>query len=208
MHSTILLLGFSMLTTTVAANQVVTMYLPDNDDTQPLAGRVIGSQSDTTTYVLTCADSVTTTCDLPNAATVIQAPSTLSVIADLSGQTGVAACTHDDEIATCSIGVDGEWYETNTESVTSYEVTITATGRASSPSTPASSSAPPTSTAVTSSATSSTTQADSTQSASSTTNGGEPQETDDGENGAVPRMSAVGLGDALMAVAAAAVALL
>ncbi|KAL3495029.1 hypothetical protein BJX62DRAFT_233681 [Aspergillus germanicus] len=208
MHSNTLFLGLSFLTSALAADRVVTMYLPDNDDSQALAGRVIGSQSDTTTYAITCADSVTTTCDLPYAVTVIQAPSTVSVVADLSGQTAVNVCTHDDEIATCSVGVDGEWHETDTESVTSYEVTITATGTASSPSTPASGSATPTSTTLTSTASSSTTETNSTPSASNTTTGADAQQTDDGDNGAVTAMSGVGLGAALMAVAAGAIALL
>ncbi|KAL3443958.1 hypothetical protein BJX65DRAFT_284420 [Aspergillus insuetus] len=208
MHSNTLFLGLSFLTSALAADQVVTMYLPDNDDSQALAGRVIGSQSDTTTYALTCADSVTTTCDLPEAVTIIQAPSTVTVLADLSGQTAVNVCTHDGEIATCSVGVDGEWYETDTESVTSYEVTITATRTASPPSTPASGSATPTSTTLTSTASSSTTDADSTQSSTNTTTGANAQQTDDDDNGAVTAMSGVGLGAALMAVAAAVGSLL
>ncbi|KAL2849397.1 hypothetical protein BJX68DRAFT_237999 [Aspergillus pseudodeflectus] len=208
MHSNTLLLGFGILTGAIAADQVVTMYLPDNDDSQALAGRILGSQSDTTTYLIACADSVTTTCDLPAAATVIQAPSTVSLIADVSGEAVVVACTHDDEIATCSMGAGEVWYVTDTESVTSYGVTITATGTPSSASTPASSSATRTSTTLGSSASSPTTQADSSQSSTNTTTGADAQETDDEGNGAVTRLSGVGLGAALMAVGAAAVALL
>ncbi|CEN60502.1 hypothetical protein ASPCAL02938 [Aspergillus calidoustus] len=204
MYSNMLLLGFSILTGALAADQVVTMYLPDNDDAQALAGRVLGSQSDTTTYLIACADSVTTTCDLPAAATVIQAPSTVSLIADVSGEPVVVACTHDDEIATCSMGAGEVWYVTDTESVTSYGVTITGTGTPSSGSTPASSSATHTSTTPTSSAT----QADSSQSSTNTTTGAGAQQTDDDDNGAVTRISGVGLGAALMAIGAAAVALL
>jgi hypothetical protein len=43
MYSNTLLLGFSILTGALAADQIVTMYLPDNDDAQALAGRILGS---------------------------------------------------------------------------------------------------------------------------------------------------------------------
>ncbi|KAJ0414037.1 hypothetical protein BJY00DRAFT_319218 [Aspergillus carlsbadensis] len=205
MRSNTLLLSFGLLTGAIAADKVVTMYIPDGDDSQALAGKIIGSASDTTTYQITCADSVTTSCDVPAGATVIQGPSTANLLAVESGHTATLDCTHNDKIATCSQGYDGEWLETTTETVTSYKVTITATETGSS-STPASASASATSTTTTESASSSTADADSTG-ADATTTGADAQETDDGDNGAVRLASGVGLGAALMAVGAAAVAL-
>jgi hypothetical protein len=45
MHSSTLLLGLAILTgsVTFAADQVVSMYIPGNDDGQPLAGKIVGS---------------------------------------------------------------------------------------------------------------------------------------------------------------------
>ncbi|KAL4751223.1 hypothetical protein BDW72DRAFT_193205 [Aspergillus terricola var. indicus] len=124
-----LFLGLAILTSsvTLAADQVVTMYLPDNADGQPLAGKIVGSDSNTTTYSLTCADSVTTTCDVPSGATIIQAPSTVTILVTETGHTATMLCTHDAKMGTCSLGMDGEFLVTSTDPVLSYGVTITAT---------------------------------------------------------------------------------
>jgi hypothetical protein len=45
MHSSTIFLGLAILTgsVTFAANQVVSIYIPDNADGQPLAGKIVGS---------------------------------------------------------------------------------------------------------------------------------------------------------------------
>ncbi|KAL4994853.1 hypothetical protein BDV10DRAFT_188650 [Aspergillus recurvatus] len=198
MHSSTLFLGLTVLTGSLAlaADQVVTMYIPDNADGPALAAKVIGSESDTTTYSVTCADSVTTTCDIPSGAAIIQAPSTLTVLATEAGQAGTVLCTHDAKTATCSLGIDGEFILTSTDLVTSYEVTITATETGpSSTSKPLVGSASATPTTLSSSTTKGA-EAQSTT-ATNTTSGADVQDTDGPDNGA---MTAQPLGAAAVAV--------
>ncbi|KAL4974135.1 hypothetical protein BDW66DRAFT_153177 [Aspergillus desertorum] len=199
MHSSTLFLGLSVLTGSVAlaADQVVTMYLPDYTDGQPLAGKIVGSESDTTTYSVTCAGSVTTTCDVPGGVTIIQAPSTLTVIAIEAELTGTVLCTHDAKTATCSLGLDGEFITTSTDPVLSYEVTITATetGSALTSKSPVGS-ASATPTTLSSSATKGA-DAEST-STTHTTSGADAQETERPDNGALAMQP---FGVAAMAVA-------
>ncbi|KAL5343366.1 hypothetical protein BJX70DRAFT_393935 [Aspergillus crustosus] len=177
MRSNTLFLGFTVLTGALAADQVVTIFLPDNEDGPALAGRVLGS-----------------------------APSTITVLGVASEITGTAICAYDDDIATCSAAVDGEFYDTSTQSVTSYPVTITATDEVLTPIFPLSGSTSPTP----SSGTTTTTRAadaQSTTAANTTTSGGAgAQETDGGDNGAMALMSGLSFG-AVAAVVGAAVAL-
>ncbi|KAL6235093.1 hypothetical protein BDW75DRAFT_210533 [Aspergillus navahoensis] len=197
MHSSTVFLGLTILSGSlaVAADQVVTMYIPDNADGPALAGKIIGSESDTTTYSITCADSISTTCEIPIGATIIEAPSTLTVLAAEAGQTGTVICTHDAKTATCSLGFDGEFLITSTDPVLSYEVTITATETGAASATPTTSSRSTTKGAEAQSTT-----------ASNTTSGADAQETDEPDNGA---MAGQPLGAAAMAVAmGVAVALL
>ncbi|KAL4923679.1 uncharacterized protein BDV17DRAFT_296096 [Aspergillus undulatus] len=180
MRSNTLLFGFSLLTGVLAADKVVTMYIPDNEDGQALAGKVIGSNSDTTTYSIGCADSVTESCEVPSGATFVQAPSSITIIAAEAEQTGTVACSYDDKIATCSLGIDGEWLATSTDSVLSYEVTVTATETGSSSKPPfGNESASPTPTTMTSS----TTKDGSAQATKTDDTGAE--ETDGPDNGAM-----------------------
>ncbi|KAL5043455.1 hypothetical protein BDW71DRAFT_188117 [Aspergillus fruticulosus] len=198
MHSSTLFLGLTILTgsLSLAADQVVTMFIPDLDDGLSLAGKVVGSESDTTTYSVTCADSVSTTCEIPNGATIIQAPSTMTILVTETGRTATVLCTHDAKSATWSLGIDGEFIVTSTEPVSSYGVTITATetGSASTSKSPVvSASATPTTLS------SSTAKGAETQSTTSTnTTSGAAQETDGPDNGA---MAGQPLGAAAMAVA-------
>ncbi|RDW87134.1 uncharacterized protein DSM5745_03776 [Aspergillus mulundensis] len=205
MHSSTLFLGLTMLTGAIAADQVVTMYIPDNADGPALAGAVIGTQSDTTTYSITCADSVTESCIVPSGASIIQAPGTVTIIAAEAEYTGTAACTYgdDDETATCSVGIDGEVLLTSTDPIISYEVTITATETGSATTSKplfgsGSASATPTTLA------SSTTQTRSVDAQSTTTTntttGADAQETDEPGNGAMG-VAGKPLGAAAMAIA-------
>jgi hypothetical protein len=43
MRSNTLLFGLTILTSALAADQAVTMYIPNGDDSQPFAGKIIGS---------------------------------------------------------------------------------------------------------------------------------------------------------------------
>lgn len=43
MRSNTLFLGFALCTSALAADDVVTMFLPDNEKGQPFAGKVLGS---------------------------------------------------------------------------------------------------------------------------------------------------------------------
>ncbi|KAL4770113.1 hypothetical protein BDW60DRAFT_209300 [Aspergillus nidulans var. acristatus] len=177
MHSSTIFLGLAILTgsVTFAANQVVSIYIPDNADGQPLAGKIVGSDSNKTTYSITCADSVTTTCDVHNGATIIQASSTVTIIVTETGHTGTVLCTHDAKTGTCSLGMDGEFFVTSTEPVLSYEVTITATETGS----PSTSKSPVSSASTTPTTLSS---CDATEDAD-TTSGTDSQETDGPDNG-------------------------
>ncbi|KAL4816034.1 hypothetical protein BDW67DRAFT_185178 [Aspergillus spinulosporus] len=181
MRSSALFLGLAILTgsVTLAAAQVVTMYIPDNADGQSLAGKIIGSDSNTTTYSVTCADSVTTTCDVPSGVTIIQAPSTVTLLVTETGHTATVLCTHDAKTGTCSLGMDGEFVVTSTDPVLSYEVTITATETGS----PSTSKSPASSTSATSTTPSS---CDAIEDAD-TTSGTDAQETDEPDNGAMAR---------------------
>ncbi|KAL4881117.1 hypothetical protein BJY04DRAFT_189941 [Aspergillus karnatakaensis] len=213
MRSNTLLFGLSLLSTAMAASEVVTMYIPDNADGQALAGKVLGSNSDTTSYAITCADSVKTSCEVPEGATIIQAPSAATVIAAVEEHTGTVECTYSGKTATCSMAIDGEWLATDTEAVASYEVTITATGGAESTSKPvigsASVSATPTPMTLLSSASGCEEEVEETETAAaSTTRNNEAagaQETEDPDNGAMGLSVSLG---GLVAVMGAAVALL
>ncbi|KAL4798404.1 hypothetical protein BDV19DRAFT_356947 [Aspergillus venezuelensis] len=199
MRSNTVFFALSILTGAIAADEVITMYIPDNGDGQALAGAVIGSKSDTTTYSLTCADSVTESCDLPSGATIIQAPSAVTATVAEDGYTGVAECTYDSKTATCSIAVDDVWLATTIDPVVSYEVTITATSSASSKplfGTGSSSPTPKSTTMTTKSGAGANATATNTDGAS----GAGAEETDVPGNGAMGRMSG-------MSGAAAAVAL-
>ncbi|CBF82775.1 predicted protein [Aspergillus nidulans FGSC A4] len=179
MHSSTLLLGLAILTgsVTFAADQVVSMYIPGNDDGQPLAGKIVGSDSNRTSYSVTCADSVTTTCNVDSGVTIIQAPSTVTVLVTETGHTGSVLCTHNAKTGTCSLGMDGEFFATSTEPVLSYEVTITETETGS----PSTSKSPVSSALATPTTLGS---CDATEDADATS-GTDAQETDGPDNGAI-----------------------
>ncbi|KAL4907670.1 hypothetical protein BDW74DRAFT_147949 [Aspergillus multicolor] len=190
MHSSTLFLGLTMLTGAIAADQVVTMYIPDNADGPALAGAVIGSDSDTTTYSITCADSVTESCALPSGASLIQAPGTVTVFVDEAGYTATAACTYGDadKTATCSVGIDGEALWSSTDPIRSYEVTITATETGSATSSKplfGSGSAAATPTTLSSSTTKTGNVDAQSTTSTNTTAGADAQETDGPGNGAM-----------------------
>ncbi|KAL4736805.1 hypothetical protein BDV11DRAFT_207336 [Aspergillus similis] len=191
MHTSTLFLGLAILTRSVtfAADQVVTMYIPDNTDGPPLAGKIIGSDFDTTTYSITCADSITTTCVVPDGVTMIQAPSTVTMLATGSGQTASIVCTHDSKTGTCTLDVDGETFLTSTDPVISYKVTITATETGS----PSTSRLP----VGSASATPTTPSSSNTTKDADTTSGTDAQETDEPDNGA---MAGQPFGDAVIAM--------
>ncbi|KAL2826936.1 hypothetical protein BJY01DRAFT_229444 [Aspergillus pseudoustus] len=199
MHSKILFLGLSILTGALAAHETVSMYIPGGGEAGfngTVVGEVIGSQSSTTTYLITCVDD---DCDIPGG-TLIEAPGTVTMLAsdDTISYTGSIVCTHDDKKATCSGGAVGDDVETETEDVTSYAVTVTATETGSS-STPAAASASSTSTLATST---------SGSTANSTSSGASAQQTDDKDNDAMSQCAGARMGAALVAVGAAAFAML
>ncbi|KAL4962994.1 uncharacterized protein BDV14DRAFT_177352 [Aspergillus stella-maris] len=201
MRSNTIFLALSIITGVIAADEIVTMYIPDNEDGQALAGAVIGSNSDTTTYSVRCADSVTEECLLSTGATIIQAPSAVTLAAVEDGYTGVAECTYNSKIATCSIAVDDVWLATTTDPVVSYEVTITATSSASSKPLFGAESTSPTPTPTPTTMTTKTgAGANATATNSDGPSGAGAEETDTPGNGAMGRMSG-------MSGAAAAVAL-
>ncbi|KAL4947878.1 hypothetical protein BDW69DRAFT_177541 [Aspergillus filifer] len=204
MRSNTIFLALSILTGAIAADQVVTMYIPDNEDGQALAGAVIGSDSDTTTYSVTCADSVTKSCEIPSGATIIQAPSAVTIVTAEDGYTGVAECTHDSKTATCSIAVDDQWLDASTDPVHSYEVTITATSSASSKPLFGSGSTSPTPTTM---ATKTGGEANATATNTDGASGASTEETDTPGNGAMGRMTGVS-GAAAAAILGVAVAVL
>ncbi|BCS18146.1 uncharacterized protein APUU_10974S [Aspergillus puulaauensis] len=183
MRSNTLLLVLTLCTSALAADDVVTMFIPDNEKGQALAGKVLGSQSDTTTYALACADSVKT-CDLPSgdSITVVHAPSTMSILENGAKHNVTIACDHGHKSATCSLHVDdGGWTGTTTYPVHSYAVTVTATETetGSSGDTSASASASPSGTTWTSSSVAPTSSPSSTP-----TDGEGSEETDGPGNGA------------------------
>ncbi|KAL3464596.1 hypothetical protein BJX64DRAFT_286402 [Aspergillus heterothallicus] len=125
--NTILLSIGLMATAAAAADEVITMYIPDNSNPQPLVGQVIGGRGETTSYSITCAETVTSCdADLPGGVTLVQAPSTYQLMAEMDNEPYTVACAHDSEIATCSIKLgDEDWSDTFTETASGYAVTIT-----------------------------------------------------------------------------------
>ncbi|KAL3455386.1 hypothetical protein BJX64DRAFT_295081 [Aspergillus heterothallicus] len=207
MRSNTLFLALPFVTGALAANQIISMYIPGTEGSDFLNGtdiavEVLGSQSSTTTYLLTCFDD---DCDIPGG-TIIQGPGTVSMLAsdDSLSYTASVICTHDDKKATCSGGMVGDDVETETEDVTSIPVTIT--GTASVSSTPAAASASATSTIATSTASSS--SSSETQGANSTSGGAGAEETGDNDNGAVSQVAGARFGAALVALGVAAFAML
>ncbi|KAL4945550.1 hypothetical protein BDV06DRAFT_184511 [Aspergillus oleicola] len=204
MRSNTVFLALSILTGALAANEVVTMYIPDNADGQDLAGKIIGSNSDTTSYSLTCADSVTESCDVSSGVTIIQAPSAVTMATAEGGHTGIAACTYNSKTATCSIVIDDESPVTTIDPVLSYEVTITATSSASSkPLSGAGLSSPTPTTMATKTGAGVNATATNTDGAS----GASTEETDTPDNGAIGRMTGMS-GAAAAVVLGVAVAVL
>ncbi|KAF7588106.1 hypothetical protein BBP40_006170 [Aspergillus hancockii] len=116
--------------TRVVANEVVSLYLPDWDDSVPFNAQVLGNEGSTTTYELACA---TKNDDCPfteTPITIVEGPSTLmyayaeySATANCSwGNNKNASC------AVALVGPDSSTYSsTFYDPVTSYGVTITAT---------------------------------------------------------------------------------
>ncbi|KAL3480829.1 hypothetical protein BJX99DRAFT_219697 [Aspergillus californicus] len=156
MRSSVLFFGLSALTGVLAADKVVSMFISDNDeDTVDLIGKVIGTESDRTSYSLTCADTATS-CDI-GGITVVQGPSTYSAIATV-GNPYTVACALGSAVATCTLNINGtESIDSWTENRTSYPVTITAGGSAPGSSAPVSTTASATSTGTKSGASSTTT---------------------------------------------------
>ncbi|KAL4905517.1 hypothetical protein BDW74DRAFT_17645 [Aspergillus multicolor] len=118
-----------MATAVAAADEVITMYIADNTNPQPLVGQVLGGHSDTTSYLITCADTVTSCdVDVPGGVTLVQAPSTYEMRAELDDEPYTVACNLDTEasLATCSIKLGASaWSDPFMETESEYPVTIT-----------------------------------------------------------------------------------
>ncbi|KAJ0414478.1 hypothetical protein BJY00DRAFT_294988 [Aspergillus carlsbadensis] len=127
MHSNTILLGLGLMATVATADEIITMYIADNTEMQSLVGQVLGGHSDTTSYSITCADTVTSCdVDLPGGVTLVQAPSTYEMRASMDDEPYTLACEVGAEIATCSIKLgDEDWSDTFTETASEYPVTIT-----------------------------------------------------------------------------------
>ncbi|KAL3447237.1 hypothetical protein BJX65DRAFT_308296 [Aspergillus insuetus] len=126
MHFKAFLLSFGLMATVATADEIVTMFVADGASTQPLVGQVIGGRLDTTSYSITCADTVTS-CDLEaGGATLVQGPSTHEIRASVDNEPYTLACEVGTAVATCSMKIgDEDWSEAFTDTASELPVTIT-----------------------------------------------------------------------------------
>ncbi|KAL3486540.1 hypothetical protein BJX62DRAFT_241870 [Aspergillus germanicus] len=126
MHSKTILLSLGLMATVATADEIVTMFVADGASTQPLVGQVIGGRLDTTSYSITCADTVTS-CDLEaGGATLVQGPSTHEIRASIDNEPYTLACEVGTGIVTCSIKIgDEDWSDSFTDTASELPVTIT-----------------------------------------------------------------------------------
>ncbi|KAL2783040.1 hypothetical protein BJX66DRAFT_345309 [Aspergillus keveii] len=126
MHSKTILLSLGLMATVATADEIVTMFVADGASTQPLVGQVIGGRLDTTSYSITCADTVTS-CDLEaGGATLVQGPSTHEIRASIDNEPYTRACEVGTAVATCSIKIgDEDWSDAFTDTASELPVTIT-----------------------------------------------------------------------------------
>ncbi|KAL4865431.1 hypothetical protein BDV12DRAFT_200171 [Aspergillus spectabilis] len=120
-------LGLTLLTGAVAADEVVTIFIADNSEPQPLVGKQISVSSDQTSYSVTCASTVTE-CDVSTGITIVQGPSTYRMLATLENEAYTVDCALGTQIASCSVKLGKEdWSDEFTDTISSYFITITAT---------------------------------------------------------------------------------
>ncbi|KAI9925921.1 hypothetical protein AWENTII_011938 [Aspergillus wentii] len=139
MQFSILSLGL-MATSTLAAKDVVSMFIPDSDG-MSYNGKVIGINGTTTSYELACADasattsapSATASCNMEENGhpTIISAPYSIHVM-DPPGQVkNIVDCQLHGKNATCTGTLTayegGSMMNTFTVPITSNRVTVTAT---------------------------------------------------------------------------------
>ncbi|KAL2858581.1 hypothetical protein BJY01DRAFT_201360 [Aspergillus pseudoustus] len=188
MHSSKIFIGLGLMATTVAAaDEVITMYIADNSNPQPLVGQVLGGHSDTTSYSITCAETVTSCdVDLAGGVTLVQAPSTYEMRASMDDEAYTLACAVGTKIATCSIKLgDEDWTETFTETASEYPVTITSGSSGVASSTPA-----PSSTSTSSTSTGTNEESSSTTPTPSSTDAEGASETDS-DNAAMAQVTGI-----------------
>ncbi|KAL4908557.1 hypothetical protein BDW74DRAFT_175239 [Aspergillus multicolor] len=203
--STLVALTALATTGTLAADEVVSIYMPyleSDEDPGVLVGKELGHASNTTTYSITCISSAAT-CDFGTSgtgATIIQAPSTYTMLGqDTNGTTRTAECAISSSTASCSLYTDGKWWDLPTDTgMKSWAVTVTAADGAS-----ASATATP---AITSPGAG--TGANATGSANGTSATGDEANPTDSDNAAIAQITGmpwgvgVGAGAVLMGVAA------